>query len=404
MMLSTSQPSKLNDLVGLDAGVKYQKNSRPNFGAYQGFHHVEMWVGNAYQAALYYSTHMGLKPIAYKGLETGDRQYASHVLRAGEVTLVLTSPLKPGETKINQFLAQHGDAVYDVAFRVENAKATYEHALAYGAKSISPPKILEDERGQVTVATVHAFGSTVHSFVEKKDYQGTFLPGYSTQHLLENALLEILPNPHLGRIDHVVANQGLGELNKVVNFYLNGLGFHRFWSVDDSLLQTGTSGLKSMVVSDFDETIKIPVNEPSERLMGKSQTQEFVDFHGAGGIQHVAICVEDLVQTVRALRKRGCNVLPVPQEYYEDLRNKLDLSGLNVSVSVDVMQELDMVIDFDDKGYILQIFTRPLEARPTLFFEFMERNNHNGFGAGNFKSLFAAIEAQQKLRGTLFRM
>jgi len=172
--------------------------------------------------------------------------------------------------------------------------------------------------------------------------------------------------------------------------------------VDDYLLQTGTSGLKYMVVSDFDERIKIPVNEPSQRLRGRSQTQEFVDFHGGGGIQHVAICVEDLVQTVQALRKGGCNVLPVPQEYYEDLRNKLDQSGLQISVSVDVMQELDIVIDYDEKGYILQIFTRPLEARPTWFFDLRQRNNHNGFGAGNFKSLFAAIEAQQKLRGTLF--
>ncbi len=404
-MLQLNYSSNLNDLVGLDAGVKYQvKNSRPSFGAYQGFHHVEMWVCNAYQAALYYSTHMGFKPIAYKGLETGDRQYTSHVLRGGNVTLVLTSPLNPGETEINQFLTQHGDAVYDVAFTVENAQATYDYAIAHGAKSVFAPKVLEDERGQVTVAKVHAFGSTVHSFVESKDYNGAFLPGYSTQHLLQNSLLEILPDPQIGRIDHVVANQEVGDLEKVVELYINRLGFHRFWSVDDSLLQTGTSGLKSMVVSDFDETIKIPVNEPSQRFMGRSQTQEFVDFHGAGGIQHVAICVEDLVKTVRVLRKRGCNVLPVPQDYYEDLRDKLDKSKLDLSVSVDVMQELDIVIDFDDKGYILQIFTRPLQARPTLFFEFMQRNNHDGFGAGNFKSLFAAIEAQQKLRGTLFTM
>ena len=363
-----------------------------------------MWVCNAYQAALYYSTHMGFKPIAYKGLETGDREYTTHVLRAGQVTLLLTSPLNPGETKINQFLTQHGDAVYDVAFSVDNARATYEYAIAQGAKSVSPPKILENEGGQVTVATVQAFGSTVHSFVERKDYRGVFLPGYSRQHLLQNSLLKILPDPQIGRIDHVVANQQVGNLGKVVDLYINQLGFHRFWSVDDSLLQTGTSGLKSMVVSDFDKTIKIPVNEPSQRFMGRSQTQEFVDFHGAGGIQHIAICVEDLVQTVRVLRQRGCNVLPVPQEYYEDLRDKLDQSKLDLSVSVDVMQELDMVIDFDDNGYILQIFTRPLQARPTLFFEFMQRNNHEGFGAGNFKSLFAAIEAQQKLRGTLFTM
>ncbi|NEQ07665.1 MAG: hypothetical protein F6K37_17470 [Moorea sp. SIO4E2] len=189
-MLQLNYSSNLNDLVGLDAGVKYQvEHSRPSFGAYQGFHHVEMWVCNAYQAALYYSTHMGFKPIAYKGLETGDRNYASHVLRGGQVTLVLTSPLNPGETEINQFLTQHGDAVYDVAFTVQNAQATYDYAIAHGAKSVSPPKVLEDERGQVTVAKVHAFGSTVHSFVERKDYQGAFLPGYSTQHLLQNYLL-----------------------------------------------------------------------------------------------------------------------------------------------------------------------------------------------------------------------
>lgn len=402
-MIEIESTTRLNDLVGRDAGVKYKRGeSRPAFGRYHGFHHVEMWVANAYQSAMYYSTHMGFQPIAAKGLETGDRDYASHALRAGRVILVLTSPVNPGESELNRFLAQHGDAVRDVAFAVEDATATHDHALSCGATSVRPPHVIEDDHGRATIATVQAFGSTVHSFIEAGEYRGPFLPGYSAEHALHNALLEVLPDPRLGRIDHVVANQPVGGLEPVVELYTERLGFHRFWSVDESLLQTGTSGLESVVVSDFDETIKIPVNEPSQRFKGRSQTQEFVDFHGSGGIQHVAICVDDLVETVRALRQRGCHVLPVPAEYYEGLQSTLDACQLSLPVSVKVMQELDIVIDFDDRGYILQIFTRPLQARPTLFFEFMQRNNHDGFGAGNFKSLFGAIEAQQKLRGTLF--
>jgi 4-hydroxyphenylpyruvate dioxygenase len=397
------QANNISDLVGSDAGIKYEKlTERPVFGSYFGFHHIELWVSNAYQAAMFYSTHLGFKIIAYAGLETGIQAYTAHVLRAGQTTLVVKSPLKPEASSITQFIAEHGDGVRDVAFTVEDVYATFQHARSKGAKIVQPPTTLKDDIGEVIIATIEAYGSTVHSFIQRNCYQGIFLPGYSaTEHVLVNHFADQLPSTHIGRIDHVVANQPQGQMNTVVDFYVESLGFRRFWSVDDKLLQTGTSGLHSIVVCDYDERIKIPVNQPSIELKGRSQTQEFVDFHGAAGIQHVAICVEDLAKTVAALKQRGCHVLPVPKEYYDGLAPVLAEINLDLGINLETMRKLDIVIDYDDQGFILQIFTKPLESRPTLFFEFMQRNNHDGFGAGNFKSLFSAIEAQQKLRGTL---
>ena len=397
--------NKISSLVGSDEGTKYAKQGeRPSFGAYHGFHHIEMLVCNSYQAAMYYSTFMGMEIIAYKGLETGSKDYSSYVLQGGKFILVLTSPLNPDEKRINAYLSKHGDSIYDVAFAVDDAKSTYEYAIAKGARSISEPKTYTDANGEVVIATIAAFGSVVHSFVEKKNYEGAFIPGYSLDHILGNRLQNTLPDTCLSHVDHVVANQGPGLLKTTADFYIERLGFRQYWSIDDKLLQTGNTGLRSMVVSDYDETIKIPVNEPSENFKGRSQTQEFVDFHGVGGIQHVAICNNNLEVTVRAFRDRGGHVLPVPANYYDDLDKLLENCNLDLTVSVETMKELDMVVDFDENGYILQIFTRPLQSRPTSFFELMQRNNHDGFGVGNFKSLFSAIEKQQKLRGTLFGM
>ncbi|ODS23797.1 4-hydroxyphenylpyruvate dioxygenase [Candidatus Endobugula sertula] len=394
----------INSLVGLDQGQKYSKmKSCAPPAAYHGFHHIEMRVCNSYQAAMYFSTFMGMDVIAYKGLETGSKDYSSYVLRGGDFFLILTSPLNSNEKKVNAYLKKHGDSIYDVAFLVDDAKAIYQHAVENGAKTVSRPEVMKDSEGEVVIATVSAFGSVVHTFVENKNYNGVFLPGYSTEHILESRLHTVLPDTSLGHIDHIVANQGPGLLKTTTDFYIQCLGFHPYWSIDDDLLQTGNTGLRSMVVADYDETIKIPVNEPSENFKGVSQTQEFVDFHGLGGVQHVAICNNNLEVTVRAFRDRGGHVLPVPENYYDDLDIALEKCQLKLTVSVETMKELDMVVDFDENGYILQIFTRPLQSRPTSFFELMQRNNHDGFGAGNFKSLFSAIEKQQEARGTLFR-
>ena len=395
--------SHISSLVGSDAGVKYNKSGhRPKCGEYLGFHHIEIWVSNAFQAKMFYETHLGFKSIAYAGLETGVKDFSAYVLKGDQAYIIVKSPLYPHDEVIAPFIKKHGDAVRDVAFCVENVQNTFEHAKKSGAEVIQPPTYSEDDKGQVLIASVLAYGDTVHSFIQSDQYQGLFLPGYHpiAPHLV-NTFAESLPPVPMGRIDHVVANQPQGKMNEVVDFYINSLCFRRFWSVDDKLLQTGTSGLNSIVVSDFDERIKIPVNQPSTRLDGRSQTQEFVDFHGCGGIQHIAICVDNLEKTVRSLRARGCYVLPIPCAYYDELQSVISESDLDLGISVDTMRELDIVVDYDDKGFILQIFTRPVESRPTLFFEFMQRNDHDGFGAGNFNSLFSAIEAQQKLRGTL---
>ncbi|WP_185759774.1 4-hydroxyphenylpyruvate dioxygenase [Vibrio pectenicida] len=395
--------SHISSLVGSDAGVKYSKSEqRPKCGEYFDFHHIEIWVSNAFQAKMFYETHLGFKCVAYAGLETGEKNFTAYVLQGEQAYIVVKSPLYPNDEIIAPFVKKHGDAVRDVAFCVENVQKTFEHAKASGAEVIQPPTFSEDDKGQVLIASVLAYGDTVHSFIQREQYRGLFLPGYQPidPHLV-NTFAESLPPVPMGRIDHVVANQPQGKMNEVVDFYTNSLSFRRFWSVDDKLLQTGTSGLNSIVVSDFDERIKIPVNQPSTRFDGRSQTQEFVDFHGCGGIQHIAICVGNLEQTVKSLKARGCYVLPVPCAYYDELQSALSENDLDLGISVDTMRELDIVVDYDDKGFILQIFTRPVESRPTLFFEFMQRNNHDGFGAGNFKSLFSAIEAQQKLRGTL---
>ncbi|GLT17016.1 4-hydroxyphenylpyruvate dioxygenase [Vibrio zhanjiangensis] len=397
------KPSHISSLVGSDAGVKYSKSEqRPECGQYFDFHHVEIWVSNTFQAKMFYETHLGFKSIAYSGLETGEKNFTAYVLQGDQTYIVVKSPLNPNDDVIAPFIKEHGDAVRDVAFCVEDVQKTFEHAKASGADVILAPTYSEDAHGQVLMASVLAYGDTVHSFIQREQYRGVFLPGYQPiAPDLINTLAERLPLVPMGRIDHVVANQPQGKMNEVVDFYINSLCFRRFWSVDDKLLQTGTSGLNSIVVSDFDERIKIPVNQPSTRFDGRSQTQEFVDFHGCGGIQHIAICVDNLEHTVRSLKARGCYVLPVPRAYYDELQSALSENDLDLGISIDTMRELDIVVDYDDKGFILQIFTRPVESRPTLFFEFMQRNNHDGFGAGNFKSLFSAIEAQQKLRGTL---
>ncbi|MFQ3307703.1 MAG: 4-hydroxyphenylpyruvate dioxygenase [Candidatus Midichloriaceae bacterium] len=396
--------NEINNLVGLDEGIKYEKSKiKPKFGSYRGFHHVEMIVGNAYQAAMYYSTCFGMNIIAYKGLETQSNEYSSYVLQTGKVIFVLTSPLNINEKKYNAFLSRHGDFIRDVAFSVDNSKLLYEHAITNGAKSILAPTEIVDEFGKVIISTVTAFGNVVHSFIEKKGYVGKFLPGYSYNKIITNTLSSKLPDTRMGYIDHAVANEQKNNLKNTVDYYIKTLGFHRFWSIDDKLLQTDSSGLRSVVVTDYDETIKIPVNEPAEGLKGTSQVQEFVDFHGTGGVQHIAICCDNLEVTVRAFKDRGGHILPIPPDYYDNLDKIISKKNLDFTVSIEVMKELDMVVDFDQNGYILQVFTRPLSNRPTAFIELIQRNNHNGFGAGNFKSLFSAIEAQQKLRHTLYQ-
>lgn len=386
-------------------GTHYtEKGLKPEFGAFQAFHHLEFYVGNAKQAASFYTTRFGFKAIAYRGLETGNRKLASYVLRADNAVFVLTSSLDPEDKDFADQMGRHGDGVKDVAFLCEDAKAVYDYAIAHGAESERAPEEIkadEPDQGSVVLASIRTYGDTIHTFVQKKGYTGIFLPGYQAIAAdKEDPLDKLLPPTHIGTIDHVVGNQPKQEMEKVAKFYEDTLMFHRFWSVDDDVLHTEFSALRSIVVTDYDEVIKMPINEPADGKK-KSQIQEYVDFYAGAGVQHIAIRTDNIIEAITAMRARGVDFLEVPDAYYDALREKLAKSPVKVKEDLDVLQKLKILIDYDDKGYLLQLFTKPVEDRPTLFIEIIQRNNHQGFGVGNFKSLFEAIEREQAKRGTL---
>lgn len=375
------------------------KGKKPEIGSYEGFDHVIFWVGNAKQAASYYIARFGFKPIGYKGLETGSRDIVSHVVRQNDVTLVFQSALVPGQKEMGDHLVLHGDGVKDIAFTCDDARGIYKKAVERGAKSVREPWEETDEFGTVIMATVQTYGDTVHTFVERRNYKGEFLPGYSKV-TVEDPLTNILPSPKLLRIDHIVGNQPDNEMTPVAEWYEKCLEFHRFWSVDDSQITTEYSSLRSIVVTDYDEKVKMPINEPA---LGKkkSQIQEYVDFYGGAGAQHIAISTDDIIHSVNCLRSRGVEFLTIPDTYYENLKIRLESSLVKIKENMDELQRLRILIDYDDNGYLLQIFTKPVEDRPTLFYEIIQRCNHSGFGAGNFKALFEAIEIEQARRGNL---
>eukprot|EP00871_Galdieria_phlegrea_P000532 jgi/Galph1/147/GphlegSOOS_G4973.1 len=363
---------------------------------FRGFDHAHFWVGNALQAASFYISRFGFKPCAFKSLETGSRQVMTQVIRHDKILFAFSSALEPDNVELGKFVQQHGDGVKDLAFEVEDCEAAFQEAVRNGAKVIQKPQTMSDEHGQVVVATIYAgYGDMHHSLVERKNYKGAFMPDYK-----KDPLVSSLPVPSLQVIDHCVSNQPDGEMNRVVEWYIKTLGFHRFWSVDDSQIHTEYSALRSVVVTDTKERIKMPVNEPAAGKK-KSQIQEFVDYYGGPGIQHIALHTMDIIGAIAALRSRGVNFIQAPKTYYEDLRKRLAGASIKVKEDLDKIESLDILVDFDDRGYLLQIFTRPLQDRPTFFIEIIQRHNHSGFGAGNFKSLFEAIEKDQALRGNL---
>ncbi|KAK4534298.1 hypothetical protein CDCA_CDCA01G0323 [Cyanidium caldarium] len=373
----------------------------------RGFDHLHLYVGNALQAAVYYTTRFGYVPVAYRGLETGSRQVTTHVLRQGRILLALTSALEPNETEVTSFVARHGDGVRDVAFEVDDARAAYESAVARGAEPAHPPETLQDEQGAVVVASVSAgYGDLVHSFVQRSGWRGAhFLPGYAPPPedlRLESAFTaEAQPDCGLSHIDHCVSNQPEHGMEPVVQWYTSALGFHRFWSVDDTQIHTEYSSLRSVVVTDADERVKMPVNEPAPGR-GKSQIQEYVDYFGGPGIQHVALYTGDIIRSVSALRARGVSFITVPDTYYEDLQQRMRQVGCTIREDLQAVRQLGILVDMDEQGgYLLQIFTRPVGVRPTLFYEIIQRHQNSGFGVGNFKALFEAIERDQKRRGNL---
>jgi 4-hydroxyphenylpyruvate dioxygenase len=356
-------------------------------------------VGNALQAADWYVARFGFKRIAYQGLETGCRDVVSHVVKQDKIIYVFSSALNPNHPEFGPHLSQHGDGVKDIALCVDDARGIWKKAVDRGAKSVKEPYELKDEQGTVVLASVQTYGDTIHTFVERKNYNGVFLPGFKII-TDEDPFEKLTPPCKLSFIDHVVGNQPLHEMEPVCDWYQKMLDFHRFWSVDDSIIHTSYSSLKSIVVADFDEVVKMPINEPAVGLK-KSQIQEYVDYWGGGGVQHIAMNTPDIITSVKNLRARGVQFLNIPKAYYNNLRARLQKSPIQVSEDLDVLEELKILVDFDDKGYLLQLFTRPVEDRPTLFLEVIQRKNNQGFGAGNFKSLFEAIEREQSERGNL---
>ncbi|XP_056300976.1 4-hydroxyphenylpyruvate dioxygenase isoform X1 [Pseudoliparis swirei] len=376
---------------------KGEKHTR---GRFVKFHHVTFWVGNAKQAASFYSDKMGFEAFAYKGLETGSREVVSHVIRQDKILFVFESPLNPGNKEMGEHVIKHGDGVKDIAFQVEDCDFLIKTAKERGAVIVKEPWEEQDSHGRVKYAVVQTYGDTTHTLIEYlTPYKGLFLPGYK-EPLFRDPLLATLPPGGLNFIDHLVGNQPDDHMVPISDWYQNCLLFHRFWSIDDKQIHTQYSSLRSIVVTNYEETIKMPINEPA-RGKKTSQIQEYVDYNGGPGVQHIALNTSNIIQAVLNLRARGVEFLAAPDIYYSTLRENLKTAKIKVKEDLDRLQELKILVDFDDKGYLLQIFTKPVQDRPTLFLEVIQRNNHSGFGAGNFKSLFEAIEKDQEARGNL---
>lgn len=355
-----------------------------------GIDYLELYVSNARQAAHFYRSTLGLIPIAYAGLETGLRDRTSYVLGSGEVRLMLTAPLLP-EHPIGAFVARHGDGVKDIALRVTDTTAAYTLALERGAERVLPPTVYEDGHGRVVKATIAAYGDVVHSFIERQDYDGPFLPGFSPA-----AASPASPATGIIAIDHVVANVELGAMERWVAYYRDILGFAQFLHFDDREISTEYSALMSKVMQNGSGRIKLPINEPAEGRR-KSQIAEFLDYFGGPGVQHIALETNDICATVDALRAAGIRFITVPPVYYEDLSQRVG----PIDESIAFLRERHILVDRDEEGYMLQIFSQPLQDRPTLFVEIIQRKGSRGFGKGNFKALFEAIEREQSSRGNL---
>ncbi|KAH8812711.1 4-hydroxyphenylpyruvate dioxygenase-like protein [Xylogone sp. PMI_703] len=388
----------------------------PNF---YGYDHLTWYVGNAKQAASYYTTRLGFKNIAYRGLETGSRYIASHVVGCGNIRFVLTSPVKShsalaDDTQISheereliremsEHLEKHGDAVKDVAFEVDDVELVYRRAVEQDAVSVQPPKTVSDEHGSVTTAIIRTYGDTTHTLISRNSYNGVFLPGFKPipAHKMD-PLQSTLPKVPLEVIDHCVGNQDWGAMQAACEYYEKCLSFHRFWSVDDSQICTEFSALQSVVMASPNNVVKMPINEPAHGKK-KSQIEEYVEFYGGAGVQHIALRTNDIITSVSNMRARGVEFISVPETYYTTMRQRLksEKRSWKLNEDFDTLQKLDILIDFDEGGYLLQLFTKPLMDRPTVFIEIIQRNDFEGFGAGNFKSLFEAIERDQAERGNL---
>ncbi|KAJ5169387.1 4-hydroxyphenylpyruvate dioxygenase [Penicillium coprophilum] len=390
---------------------------------YVGFDHIHWYVGNPKQAASYWITRMGFRPIAYRGPETGSPYLVSYIVANSGATFILTGPVSgpPSEsseddvlrqasqyeratlTEIHKHLTIHGDGVKDVAFQITgDIHAVWERAVRNGARSITEPQTSAVEgHGWIVSATLGTYGDTVHSLVNREKYTAgaPFLPGYRMVDS-EDPITQLLPPINILEIDHCVGNQPWGGVDTIVQYYEKCLDFHRYWTVDDKDMCSEYSAMRSIVIASPNETIKMPMNEPATGKK-KSQIEEFVDYYHGAGVQHIAFRTHDIVAAVTGLHARGVQFLSVPATYYSDLRKRLTQVSWTLTADVDVLERLNILVDFDERGYLLQIFSKHVGDRPTVFIEVIQRNSFNGFGAGNFKSLFEAFEREQALRGNL---
>ncbi|GAB2527530.1 4-hydroxyphenylpyruvate dioxygenase [Spirosoma aerophilum] len=366
------------------------QSSTEDFLPLNGTDYIELYVGNARQSAHYFQTAFGFQPVAHAGLSTGLRDRESYVLQQDKIRLVLTSPLH-GDTEIGRHIDQHGDGVRVVALWVDDAAKAFEETTKRGATPYLEPRREQDEQGYVVRSGIYTYGDTVHVFVERSQYNGVFLPGYQSWTPAYQPT-----DVGLKYVDHMVGNVGWHEMNQWMAFYHDVMGFQQLVSFDDKDISTDYTALMSKVMSNGNGRVKFPINEPAEGKK-KSQIEEYLDFYGGPGIQHIAVATNNIVETVLALRDRGVEFLTVPETYYEHLSDRIG----PIDEAIDTLRSLGILVDRDDEGYLLQIFTKPICPRPTLFFEIIQRKGARSFGKGNFKALFEAIEREQALRGTL---
>lgn len=370
--------------------IDKKKAVQEDFMPINGTDYVELYVSNSKQAAHFYKSAFGFQSLAYRGLETGSRELESYVVVQDKIRIVLTSPLKSG-TEVGKHIDKHGDGVKVTALWVDDATYAYEEAMKRGAKHYMSPTVEEDENGRVVRSGIYSYGEVVHIFVERKDYHGTFLPGFQKWETFYNP-----PSVGLKYVDHMVGNVHLGRMDYWVKFYEEVLGFKQILSFDDKDISTEYTALMSKVMSNGNGRIKFPINEPAEGLK-RSQVDEYLDFYEGEGVQHIAVATDDIVSTVTQLRDRGVEFLNIPTTYYDTLQDRVG----QIDEDIDSLKKLGILVDRDDEGYLLQIFTKTIQARPTMFFEIIQRKGATSFGKGNFKALFEAIEREQELRGTL---
>jgi 4-hydroxyphenylpyruvate dioxygenase len=356
-----------------------------------GTDHVEFYVGNARQAAHYYRTAFGFEFQAYRGPETSVRDRASYLLVQNKIRFVLTTALDP-DHPIAEHVRVHGDGVRDIALWVDDAEAAWTTTVDRGARSVRPPETLSDENGEVRLASIALYGDTIHTFVERRNYRGIFLPGFEPV----SGPDPLSRSAGLKHVDHMVGNVGWGEMDRWVNFYHDVMGFRMFKHFDDNDISTEYSALMSKVMANGNDRVKFPINEPAEGKR-KSQIEEYLEFYRGPGVQHIAMATDNILETVATMRRNGVDFLRVPSTYYDDLESRVG----KIDEPIDELRELGILVDRDDEGYMLQLFTRPVEDRPTLFYEVIQRKGSRSFGKGNFKALFEAIEREQARRGNL---